>query len=165
MFRWHPDKFEQKFGRSGAPVKWIKHQKFTGQTAVFCWLPTVDFMRNSMSFLCFKTLHDFDDSVDGLAQPWGSCPRRNRTRNLPLLLFSNSSSNVEVWLGKRRLGGPFALSYRWKMMWTLTIAGFLAWILSINSIFFISSWFVNIQNSDVFTYRFWAVKARSVFLS
>ena len=36
------------------------------KTYVFYWLPAVDFMRNSMSFMLQK-LHDFDDSVDGLA--------------------------------------------------------------------------------------------------
>ena len=92
-------------------------------------------------------------------------PKKEQDWKSSTLMCSNSSSNVEVWLGKWRLGWPFALLYKWKMMWTLAIAGFLA--LSINSIFFISiaSRFVNIQNSDVFAYRFWAVKARSVFLS
>ena len=137
-----------------------QHQKFTGITTVFCWLPAVGFMRNSMSFMRQK-LHDFDDSVDVSAQPWGSSPRRNRTGNLPLLCFQIHLRMSKFNLASGAWDG--LLHYRWELMWTLTIPKLLA--LSINSIVLYQFHLVNIQNSDVFTYRFWAVKARSVFLS
>lgn len=165
MFRWHPDKFEQKFGRSGAPVKWIKHQKFTGKHMCFLLAPSCWFHEKLHEFLMLESPSWFWWFGGWLSSTLRFLPKKEQDWKSSTLMCSNSSSNVEVWLGKWRLGWPFALLYKWKMMWTLTIAGFLA--LSINSIFFISiaSRFVNIQNSDVFAYRFWAVKARSVFLS